>query len=259
MQLDAESAMRVHRVPLQGTNAYLITGKHHVLVDTGPERARAALLGGLKNLGVGGDDLSLLLATHAHSTSVGNAAYLQRVFHVPLAVHAADAPILAAGIDRAGHVVKPLGALVRLLGDARFPNAPADVVFSDTLSLEPFGCAGKVVHTPGHTIGSTSVVLPTGDAIVGDLLMGGWLGGRLFGSRPSVHYLAESPRHVLQSVGILRGLGVKRLHPGTGDVLQMDDVWHRLVESVDVLPPAPAPGRRREERLADEERLHLAN
>lgn len=251
--------MRVHRVPLQGTNAYLITGKHHVLVDTGPERARAALLGGLKDLGVGGDDLSLLLATHAHSTSVGNAAYLQRVFHVPLAVHAADAPILAAGIDRVGHVVKPLGALVRLLGDARFPNAPADVVFSDTLSLEPFGCAGNVVHTPGHTIGSSSVVLPTGDAIVGDLLMGGWLGGRLFGSRPSVHYLAESPGHVLQSVSILRGLGVKRLHPGTGDVLQMDEVWHRLVESVDVLPSAPAPGRRREERLADEERLHLAN
>ncbi|HYW49317.1 MAG TPA: MBL fold metallo-hydrolase [Gemmatimonadaceae bacterium] len=252
--------MRVHRVPLQGTNAYVITGDHHVLVDTGAERARTALLDGLAGMGLGGEDLSLVIATHAHATSVGNAAYLQRVFHVPVAVHAADAPILASGIDRTGGIAKPLGALLRLFGDIRFEAAPPDVVFGHTLSLEPFGCEGAVVHTPGHTIGSTSIVLPTGDAIIGDLLMGGWLGGRVLPRRPTRHYLAEQPDRVLRSLALLHRLGVKRMHPGTGDVLQMDEVWRRLIATADSIPSGPAPARVRERRLADDdEALHLAS
>jgi glyoxylase-like metal-dependent hydrolase (beta-lactamase superfamily II) len=41
------------------------------------------------------------------------------------------------------------------------------------MDMKAFGVDGKVVCTPGHTAGSISVVLSTGEAIVGDLLMGG--------------------------------------------------------------------------------------
>jgi hydroxyacylglutathione hydrolase len=251
--------MEVHRLRLRGTNAYVISGEHHVLVDTGPERARTDLLDGLATLGLGGEDLSLVLATHAHATSVGNAAYLQRVFHVPVAVHSADAPILASGVDRRVSLMEPISLLMRWLGDTRFDASPPDVVFGHTLSLESFGTVGSVVHTPGHTIGSASVVLPTGDAIIGDLLMGGSFGGRLFGRQPARHYFAEMPQRVARSLALLNRLGVQRLHPGTGAVLQMDEVRDLIIARARDVPSGPAPTRLRERRLREEPVMKPAN
>jgi hydroxyacylglutathione hydrolase len=251
--------MRVHRLPLHGTNAYVISGEHHVLVDTGPARARTTLLDGLASIGLGGEDLSLVLLTHAHATAVGNAAYLQRVFHVPVAVHGADAPILAAGVDRAVSITKPVGAIMRWLGDTRFEAPTPDVVFGHTLSLESFGTPGTVVHTPGHTIGSASIVLPSGDAIVGDLLMGGFFGGRLWPNRPTLHYFNELPQRVARSLALLQKLGVRRLHPGTGDVLQMDEVRETIIARATAQVSGPAPGRLRERRLRQEPTAYLAN
>ena len=241
--------MRVHRLPLHGTNAYLISGDHHVLVDTGPARSRAALLNGLASIGIGGDELSLVLVTHAHATAAGNAAYLQQVFHVPVAVHGADAPVLASGVDRRVNILKAAGAIMRWRGDTRFDPPTPDVVFGHTMSLEAFGSAGTVVHSPGHTIGSASVVLPTGDAIIGDLLMGGFFGGRLWPTRPTQHYFAEVPERVVRSLALLNRLGVQRLHPGTGDVLDMEDVRHLIIARASTHASGPASARRRERRL----------
>ncbi len=249
--------MQVHRLPLHGTNAYVISGDHHILVDTGPERARTRLLDGLASLGLGGEDLSLVLATHAHATSIGNAAYLQRVFCVPVAVHGADAPILASGLDRHPGIMAPAGLVMRWLGDTRFEAASPDVVFGHTLALGDFGCAGTVVHTPGHTIGSATVVLPSGDAIVGDLLMGGWFGGRLLASRPLRHYFAEVPQRIVRSLALLNRLGVQRLHPGTGGVLQMDDVRRLILARGGEVASGPAPGRNRERRLRGEPSMRM--
>lgn len=248
--------MRVHRLPLHGTNAYVISGDHHVLVDTGPERARTTLLDGLASIGLGGEDLSLVLVTHAHATAVGNAAFLQQRFHVPVAVHGADAPVLASGIDRVVSITKPVGAIMRWLGDTRFDAPTPDVVFGHTMSLESFGVQGTVVHTPGHTIGSTSVVLPTGDAIIGDLLMGGFFGGRLWPTRPTHHYFAEVPQRVVRSLALLNRLGVQRLHPGTGEVLAMDVVRDAIIARSRFLSIGPAPARMRERRLRQEPTLY---
>lgn len=250
--------MRVHRLPLHGTNAYVISGEHHVLVDTGPERARTALLEGLAQIGLGGQDLSLVLVTHAHATSVGNAEYLQRVFHVPVAVHGADAPILASGVDRIAGRSGIMSALLRSVEETRFDSLPPDVVFAHTLSLDPFGCHGTVVHTPGHTIGSTSVILPSGDAIIGDLLSGGWLGGRVMPNRPTRHVVAEIPARVARSLALLNRLGVQRLHPGTGGVLQMTDVKRLIIDRATGVASGPTPTRLRERRLRAEPAMTLA-
>lgn len=250
--------MRVHRLPLDGTNAYVISGEHHVLVDTGPARSRTQLLDGLASIGLGGEQLSLVLATHAHANSIGNAAYLQRMFHVPLAVHGADAPIMASGLDRSIGLTRPFGLARRWMGLSRFEAASPDVVFGHTLSLHVFGAEGTVVHTPGHTIGSATVVLPSGDAIVGDLLMGGWLGGLLMPHRPVRHFHAELPARVARSLALLSRLGVQRLHPGTGDVLQMEEVRERIIARAGEAPSGPAPARLRERRLRQSPAMHPA-
>ena len=43
-----------------------------------------------------------------------------------------------------------------------------DIVIRGNTDLAPYGIAGTVIPTPGHTAGCISVVLENGDAFVGD-------------------------------------------------------------------------------------------
>jgi endoribonuclease LACTB2 len=68
--------------------------------------------------------------------------------------------------------------------------------------LKTLGLAGEVVHTPGHTDDSISLLLDTGDVFTGDL-------------QPESR-LMETEVKSLDSWARLRSLGAKRVHPGHG-------------------------------------------
>ena len=75
------------------------------------------------------------------------------------------------GVTPWGRVLSALLAAT-VVPRLKIPAATVDVVVPDDgLSLEPCGVRGQVLHTPGHTPGSVSIVLDSGDAIVGDLAM----------------------------------------------------------------------------------------
>jgi len=48
-----------------------------------------------------------------------------------------------------------------------------DIAFDNDIDLREFGVDGKIIHTPGHTEGSSSLILSDGKAIIGDLMVGG--------------------------------------------------------------------------------------
>ncbi len=53
---------------------------------------------------------------------------------------------------------------------AAFEGVKADLVLGDNdQALEEFGIRGKIVYTPGHTYGSVSVLLDSGEAFIGCL------------------------------------------------------------------------------------------
>jgi len=56
-------------------------------------------------------------------------------------------------------------------GPATAPPVKPDILIDEDMDLSKFGVDGKVIHTPGHTPGSISVILPNGEFIVGDLVM----------------------------------------------------------------------------------------
>jgi glyoxylase-like metal-dependent hydrolase (beta-lactamase superfamily II) len=115
-----------------------------------------------------------------------------------------------------------------------------------------------VVHAPGHTIGSSSVLLDTGDAIVGDLVTGGWFGGRVMPNRPTRPVVAELPGRVARSLALLARLGAQRLHPGTGGELRMSDVKRLVIDRATSIALGPTPTRVRERRLRAEPLTELA-
>ena len=105
---------------------------------------------------------------------------------------------------------KPTCLTARLLHwfvDDRFPAVRPDILLPDEMALQAFGVDGKVVFTPGHTAGSISVLLSTGEAIVGDLLMGGWLGGMFRSGQPGYPYYADDLGQIRTSVKRLLDFG----------------------------------------------------
>ncbi len=68
--------------------------------------------------------------------------------------------------------------LSKLLQNTKLDRIRADVSLVDGLRLDEFGCDAYILETPGHTAGSISLITAAGDAIIGDVIMGGfWVAG----------------------------------------------------------------------------------
>ena len=95
---------------------------------------------------------------------------------------------------------------------------------NEDFSLEPFGIPGKVLYTPGHTLGSVSVLLDTGDTFVGDLAMCGFP----FHTGAGSCIFAEGPERIRKSWNLLFSQGAKMIYPGHGKPVQAD-ILKRIV------------------------------
>jgi len=145
------------------TNTCLIRGtKGNLLVDTDWAGTLPAFFKALKaqNLQVG--DISFVLSTHYHPDHMGITAELMElgvtlvVFDVQLPhVHFSDS-IYAKEKNRFYRPIDESRAMVLSCRGSR-------------AFLASLGIAGEIIHTPGHSEDSVSLILDEGTAIVGDL------------------------------------------------------------------------------------------
>ena len=134
----------------------------------------------------------------------------------PTAIHSGDASALENGLNPSTRPTCLTAKLLHWLVDPEFPSVRPDILLPDDMELDGFGVDGKVAYTPGHTAGSVSVVLASGEAIVGDLLMGGWLGGLIRSRQPGYPYYADDIGQLRASVAKLLKLGATTFYVGHG-------------------------------------------
>jgi hydroxyacylglutathione hydrolase len=219
MKREANVGTDIDTIRLGITNVYILRGRGTVLIDpAGPTRIQVAPAKLLDRLGTP-PRLNLMVATHSHFDHVGASLRLREATGAPLAVHQGDAAWLREGklvwpkgVTLWGKVVRNvLGPLVQSL--IKIPHIVPDILLEDEgLDLEPYGVEGRVVHTPGHSPGSVSVVLPSGEAFVGDLAMN----GPPMCLRPSFGIFAHQPELVPASWRRLLALGVRTVYPAHG-------------------------------------------
>ncbi len=210
---------RIDTVRLGITNAYLLRDRGAVLVDPGgPARIRVAPPGLLKLLGTP-PQLDLIVVTHGHFDHVGASVRLREITGAPIAVHKGDAQWLMEGklvwpkgVTTWGKVVRNVFGPLTLRFVQVPPFVPDLLLGDEGLDLGPFGVEGRVIHTPGHSPGSVSVVLPSGEAFVGDLAMN----GPPLCLRPSFGIFAHESELMPASWHKLLELGVRTAYPAHG-------------------------------------------
>ena len=201
---------------LRISSAFLVVGDRPILVDTGKPKDFDAIVWLLAKEKVTPHDLALILHTHGHQDHCGSSDQLKRVSSAPLAIHPLDAFMPRQG--RNGPLT-PRCLLARLLMpflNSPFPSFEPDLLLDQEMPLRDYGVDGRIVFTPGHTAGLISVVLDTGEAICGDLLRGGYLGGAICRARPGYPYVADDLPQVRASVRKVLDLKPTKIYVGHG-------------------------------------------
>lgn len=224
---------KIVKIPVLGdhlVNTYLLIGRRPILVDCGMPSSGDRIWKGITDAGVDPTDLEMIIVTHGHVDHFGAAAELQTRTGVPVAAHEADLATYQAGhSDRTKR--QPIGVFGHVFTRTPPPNEVTrplqpDLLLTGEYGLEEHGINGRIIHTPGHTPGSASILLDQGDLIAGDMLTGGFLG--LLQYRPSNPPFHDDPDQALDSLQAALNLGPHTLHIGHGGPMSAGDVQRWL-------------------------------
>jgi len=171
------------------TTAYIVRDEGTIMVDTGFPGSEEIILSFLEKHGLSPDEVRLIIVTHGHADHAGSAAALKEVTGALVAAGHLEVGRLRTG--RSGKLAPTglAGHIFRLYCERKFnryPPVEPDILIDSNYDLIVHGVHGRIVPTPGHTAGSVSVLLESGDAIVGDLFFASFP----FGS-PAVPYFAD--------------------------------------------------------------------
>jgi glyoxylase-like metal-dependent hydrolase (beta-lactamase superfamily II) len=217
-----QTTVTLHPIPLGMVKAFLVQGDQTILVDTGARPKDAeTILAAMADLGIEPGDLALIVVTHAHADHCAALSTLHHRTGAQVAIQEAGAEVLRLGISAEVRPNSLIGRLFALLARRApgYEGVDPDTVFGEELDLYPFGVDARVLHTPGHTPCSSTVVLPGGEALVGDLVMGM--------PRPRVAKLPHFATNLSQARESIRELldgGMHTFHTAHGGPFAADEV-----------------------------------
>lgn len=171
--------------PVGPINIYLIVDDPLTLVDTGPktDAAMEAFTAQIKQLGFRIEDIQRIVLTHTHEDHCGLASWLQQQCGAPVYVHEWEQENLTDhGRLRADRVLLksagvPEEQLEQMVGHYAKVKSFADAVekvvtYRDEHEFEFARGSWRVVHTPGHTPGSSCLLrTATRTLLAGDTIL----------------------------------------------------------------------------------------
>ncbi|RLC28474.1 hypothetical protein DRH13_07100 [Candidatus Woesebacteria bacterium] len=167
----------IYTIPLGFDNCYIIQDEGAVMVDGGAPKMEKGFRKAMEELPINPQDIKLMIMTHGHWDHIGPAKEIKDLTGARIAMHENEKEWLEKslkpmhpGVTLWGNI---FGGIVRMfLPFVHISSTEVDLVLGDEgLTLSEYGIPGKVIHTPGHSSGSVSILLETRDVFVGDLAM----------------------------------------------------------------------------------------
>jgi len=152
---------------LRLVHAYIVNGeRERMLVDCGTAGCLPDVVAGIAAAGLAPEQISRLLATHEHADHMGSALLLTQRYGWPVVAHTAARRWLEdAALQRSE---RPLLNFETLMAGSVTVAQPLNE--GDMIDLG--GCGARVLHTPGHSVGSLSLAIqPDGVIITADALI----------------------------------------------------------------------------------------
>lgn len=220
----------MHRLGPTLVNWYaVVDGGKVTLIDSGLSGDASEIFTDLAQLNIRPEQIEAVVLTHGHADHGGGAEHVRSATGAHVHVHSADAamargrppwryvaktPLIARHLSR-----EMLGAMRYFVGHGILRPEAIKVVdeYDDGVVL-PVPGAPRVVHVPGHTSGSSALLLEargvvfTGDALVTHDCYSGRRGPRLL-SRVS----NEDSAQALASLDALEKLKARVVLPGHGE------------------------------------------
>lgn len=158
-------------------NGFLIRQGETVLaVDGGGDMDGDAFRRICEENGIDCGKIKLIILTHGHVDHFVNLGAVKELTGAPLLCHKKAEKDVREGLEPRvfgrNQVGKAVMEIQKKMGNpiSVIPKVEPDILIEGDYDLKPWGVDGKLVETPGHSVDSISVLLDSGDVIVGDLI-----------------------------------------------------------------------------------------
>jgi hydroxyacylglutathione hydrolase len=223
---------RIVQYNLGNVNVFFIIGEKTVIVDAGPHNSSEKIMNKLMENGLTADDVSLIIITHAHADHYGGAYDLKNITGSPVAVHRSDSAYIKHGKNAPVKFIRETEQWVKeyFMKKARkmhaFPVEP-DIIIENEMDMAGYGVNGKIIHTPGHSEGSCSIILDDGRAILGDLLISEYR----HPEHPALPIYGDNLSDIFRSIRKIIALSPTVLYTSHGLFFNLDSVINFLKNS----------------------------
>jgi hydroxyacylglutathione hydrolase len=222
--------VEIFPVKLGLNSCYLIRGKDIVMIDGGMPNKLKIFKSELSRLNIRPEEIKLIVLTHSHFDHSGSAREIRDLTGAKIALHESERTyvenggmIIPKGVNNWGKFTQPL--FFPIFKRVPFPKFIPDILITDKpFSLAEYGIDGIVIHTPGHTLGSISVILDSGEAFVGCMAHN----GVPFRIHPGLPIYAQDLIALKKSWKMLINGGVKMIFPGHGKAFPVEVIIRSL-------------------------------
>lgn len=194
----AGAPVTIVNVGYRSTNYWVVSaGRSRLLIDLGYPGTMGTMRANLARMGVPLAEITYALATHYHLDHAGLAQNLKEA-----GVRLLVVDVQTRAIPLMKQWMKPQDGYVDIAVDDNVTIACAE----SREILKQIGIGGEIVHTPGHSDDSVSLLLDDGAVFTGDL------------THPALAGEGDAAGVVMASWNRLKTRGATRVYPGHGPV-----------------------------------------